>query len=78
MEAPLLLPWRDSNSHRRNQNPTCCHYTTRQFCLARSLFFAFALQSYYVFSNLANFFEYFFKKKFPRFLITAVNLLIIQ
>ena len=26
----LLLPWKDSNPHRRNQNPTCYHYTTRQ------------------------------------------------
>ena len=26
-----VLPWKDSNSHRRNQNPTCYHYTTRQF-----------------------------------------------
>lgn len=25
-----LLPWKDSNPHRRNQNPTCYHYTTRQ------------------------------------------------
>ena len=25
-----LLPWRDSNPRRRNQNPTCYHYTTRQ------------------------------------------------
>mgnify|MGYP006870912810 CR=1 FL=1 len=25
------LPWKDSNPHRRNQNPTCYHYTTRQF-----------------------------------------------
>lgn len=24
------LPWKDSNPHRRNQNPTCYHYTTRQ------------------------------------------------
>ncbi len=28
-----MLPWKDSNSHRRNQNPTCYHYTTRQFSL---------------------------------------------
>ncbi len=26
-----VLPWKDSNPHRRNQNPTCYHYTTRQF-----------------------------------------------
>lgn len=26
-----LLPWKDSNSHKRNQNPVCYHYTTRQF-----------------------------------------------
>lgn len=25
------LSWKDSNPHRRNQNPTCYHYTTRQF-----------------------------------------------
>lgn len=24
------LSWKDSNPHRRNQNPTCYHYTTRQ------------------------------------------------
>ena len=24
------LPWKDSNSHKRNQNPVCYHYTTRQ------------------------------------------------
>ena len=24
------MPWKDSNPHRRNQNPTCYHYTTRQ------------------------------------------------
>ncbi len=32
----FVLPWKDSNPHRRNQNPTCYHYTTRQdvsFCL---------------------------------------------
>lgn len=23
------LSWKDSNPHRRNQNPTCYHYTTR-------------------------------------------------
>lgn len=27
----FVLPWKDSNPHRRNQNPTCYHYTTRQF-----------------------------------------------
>ena len=27
-----MLPWKDSNPHRRNQNPTCYHYTTRQNC----------------------------------------------
>ena len=26
----FVLPWKDSNPHRRNQNPTCYHYTTRQ------------------------------------------------
>ncbi len=26
-----MLPWKDSNSHKRNQNPVCYHYTTRQF-----------------------------------------------
>ncbi len=26
------MSWRDSNPHRRNQNPTCYHYTTRQSC----------------------------------------------
>lgn len=31
------LSWKDSNPHRRNQNPTCYHYTTRQFlCLCLS------------------------------------------
>ena len=25
------LPWKDSNPHKRNQNPVCYHYTTRQF-----------------------------------------------
>ena len=25
-----MLPWKDSNSHKRNQNPVCYHYTTRQ------------------------------------------------
>ena len=29
----FVLPWKDSNPHRRNQNPTCYHYTTRQFFL---------------------------------------------
>lgn len=31
LSALHLLPWKDSNPHRRNQNPTCYHYTTRQF-----------------------------------------------
>ena len=28
-----VLPWKDSNSHKRNQNPVCYHYTTRQFTI---------------------------------------------
>lgn len=31
-----MLPWKDSNSHKRNQNPVCYHYTTRQ-CFSPSL-----------------------------------------
>ncbi len=27
-----MLPRKDSNPHRRNQNPKCYHYTTRQCC----------------------------------------------
>lgn len=41
-----VLPWKDSNPHRRNQNPTCYHYTTRQF---------FCLSSGFVLSSLARF-----------------------
>ena len=33
MSVAIKLPWKDSNPHRRNQNPTCYHYTTRQ-CVA--------------------------------------------
>ena len=28
----LLLPFQDSNSDFRDQNPTCCRYTKRQYC----------------------------------------------
>ena len=34
-----LLPWKDSNPHRRNQNPTCYHYTTRQSVQLKSAYF---------------------------------------
>lgn len=33
------LPWKDSNPHRRNQNPTCYHYTTRQSVQLKSAYF---------------------------------------
>ncbi len=51
----FALPWKDSNPHRRNQNPTCYHYTTRQF-VSRNFafacsFFPFAVQSYVKFFN---------------------------
>ena len=42
------LPWKDSNPHRRNQNPTCYHYTTRHYRCLR-------LQSYRFFSFCATF-----------------------
>ena len=29
------LPGKDSNPHRRNQNPKCYHYTTGQFSIAK-------------------------------------------
>lgn len=38
------LPWKDSNSHKRNQNPVCYHYTTRQ-CFVVSFDLAFGLIS---------------------------------
>ena len=34
-----VLPWKDSNPHRRNQNPTCYHYTTRQFFVCHRVLF---------------------------------------
>ena len=54
-----LLPWKDSNPHRRNQNPTCYHYTTRQD-VGRGCS-RFAVQSYGVFFECANFFGDFFR-----------------
>lgn len=30
------LSWKDSNPHRRNQNPKCYHYTTGQICFANA------------------------------------------
>ena len=30
----FLLSGKDSNPHRRNQNPKCYHYTTGQICFA--------------------------------------------
>ena len=41
LQSILMLPWKDSNSHRRNQNPTCYHYTTRQFSTQASLMLSF-------------------------------------
>ena len=38
------LSWKDSNPHRRNQNPTCYHYTTRQSVC--KTFFSLALMPY--------------------------------
>ena len=32
VERFLKLSRKDSNPHRRNQNPKCYHYTTRQCC----------------------------------------------
>ena len=49
------LSWKDSNPHRRNQNPTCYHYTTRQsVCKTFFLFgslavFVLRVQRYNVF-----------------------------
>lgn len=60
------MPWKDSNPHRRNQNPTCYHYTTRQFFAwhrAARLPLPIVLlrvQSYAVFFIRANFFALFF------------------
>lgn len=30
-----LLSWKDSNPHKRNQNPVCYRYTTGQFFFLR-------------------------------------------
>ena len=44
-----LLPWKDSNPHRRNQNPTCYHYTTRQLlsvCECKVIWFWWIFQMF--------------------------------
>ena len=47
-----LLPWKDSNPHRRNQNPECYHYTTRHFGTAKLLlFFDMAIQNHLFFQK---------------------------
>lgn len=51
------LPWKDSNPHRRNQNPTCYHYTTRQLlsvCVCKVIRFVAILQMFW-----QLFFKYF-------------------
>ena len=65
-----VLPWKDSNSHRRNQNPTCYHYTTRQFlclCLSNLLLkkdlFVFDTAKVDTFFLLCKCFCNFFSKK---------------
>lgn len=53
----LKLPWKDSNPHRRNQNPTCYHYTTRQLlsvCVCKVIRFVAILQMFW-----QLFFKYF-------------------
>ena len=68
--ALSLLPWRDSNPRRRNQNPTCYHYTTRQFLVNRSITLArascYRLTSAKVgtFFELTKFFGIFYSKIF--------------
>ncbi|GEM_PF-2775979 len=60
----ILLPWKDSNSHKRNQNPVCYHYTTRQS--TESLFSVsgfislLTMQNYSFFLNYPNFSVRFF------------------
>ncbi len=34
MTTLTLLSWKDSNPHKRNQNPVCYRYTTGQFSFA--------------------------------------------
>lgn len=68
-----LLPWKDSNSHKRNQNPVCYHYTTRQFfggsIAALSLRFRFDTAKLVLFCESTKFFQNFFQKKYHYFLI---------
>lgn len=42
-EISFQLSWKDSNPHKRNQNPMCYRYTTGQFFIAlqRCDFFLF-------------------------------------
>ena len=66
----VLLPWKDSNPHRRNQNPTCYHYTTRQFFIVLSpgvALFPFDSAKVGVIFELCKFFQSFFQKKWKKF-----------
>ena len=68
--ALTVLSWRDSNPHRRNQNPTCYHYTTRQSMLLTAslyqLFFAFSKASAINGCKVTHFFQ--ISKIFPEIL----------
>lgn len=64
----FVLPWKDSNPHRRNQNPTCYHYTTRQFSYPKTSFsnrcrcaVRFTCAKLRTFFELANFSATFFE-----------------
>ena len=56
----LLLPWKDSNSHKRNQNPVCYHYTTRQFLSSLGVSSPFDDAKLVLFFHMTKFFGIFF------------------
>ncbi len=66
----VMLPWKDSNPHRRNQNPTCYHYTTRQLIFAIGAVklicrcFRFASAKLWIIFKTAKFSRHFLSKFF--------------
>ena len=57
-QSLALLPRKDSNPHRRNQNPKCYHYTTRQFFVLRMQSYKIILTNNSIPNNMCEvFFE---------------------
>lgn len=68
MNSFYWLPWKDSNSHKRNQNPVCYHYTTRQFFVLSPGLFPFDDAKLVLFLELTKYLTNFFCNNFALFI----------